>query len=108
MPIIDKLRQPEYTGENRCTPCTAVNVAIATAGGTLVAKAKSPVLGTAAFGVSLGTIYLRGYLVPGTPNSRSATFRIGFCAGSRRSQHPHRPANPTASIRNTCFSTPAW
>jgi hypothetical protein len=67
MSIIDRLRQPEYTGENRCTPCTAVNVAIVAVAGTLVAKAKSRALGTAAFGVSLGTIYLRGYLVPGTP-----------------------------------------
>ena len=67
MSIVDQLQQSEYTGENRCMPCTAVNVAIAAVGGTLVTKAKSRVLGTAAFGVSLGTIYLRGYLVPGTP-----------------------------------------
>ena len=27
--LADRLRQPEYTGENRCTPCTVVNVVIA-------------------------------------------------------------------------------
>ncbi|WP_336328702.1 hypothetical protein [Halovenus sp. HT40] len=71
----DWLRQPEYTGENRCLPCTVVNTIIATvlagavaAGGRLLAE---PVVGVAAgtgvLAVSLGAIYFRGYLVPGTP-----------------------------------------
>lgn len=67
MSSIDQLRQQEYTGENRCTPCTVVNVAIAAAGGALITKTKSRLLGTTAFAASLGIIYLRGYLVPGTP-----------------------------------------
>lgn len=67
MSLLDRLRQPEYIGENRCTPCTAVNVAIAAAGSTLVTKLTSRRLGSTAFASSLGMIYLRGYLVPGTP-----------------------------------------
>ncbi|MDY6774988.1 MAG: hypothetical protein SV253_02745 [Halobacteria archaeon] len=60
------LRQPEYTGENRCIPCTLVNVVIATAVSTAIAYF-SVVAGGAVFVVSLAAVYLRGYLVPGTP-----------------------------------------
>jgi len=73
--VIARFRQPEYTGENRCLPCTAVNTVIAvlvsavvTIGGTLLVR---PVVGIAAglvtLGLSLLAIYVRGYLVPGTP-----------------------------------------
>lgn len=69
------LRRPEYTGENRCLPCTAVNVVLAALGSGAVAavgaRAGRPTVGLAAGGVafalSLAAIYLRGYLVPGTP-----------------------------------------
>jgi hypothetical protein len=67
MSFIDWLRQPEYTGENRCIPCTSVNIAIAAAGSALAAKLTSRRFGSMAFISSLGIIYLRGYLVPGTP-----------------------------------------
>jgi hypothetical protein len=63
---VHRLRQPEYTGENRCTPCTVVNLAIAAAVSGLVALA-SPPAAVAVFAVSVAAIYLRGYLVPGTP-----------------------------------------
>lgn len=67
MSVIERFRQPEHVGENRCVPCTAVNIVIAAASSTLAAKAKSRRLGSTLFIISLGTIYLRGYLVPGTP-----------------------------------------
>ena len=63
---VDKLRNPEYTGENRCFPCTLVNLAVATASSVVVA-ALAPLVGVFLFCVSLLVIYLRGYLVPGTP-----------------------------------------
>lgn len=72
----DRLRKPEYTGENRCIPCTLVNTALAVLlaggvaavaaagnGGTTVAGG----LGAGVLVVSLGSIYFRGYLVPYTP-----------------------------------------
>jgi len=73
--VLDRLRQPEYTGENRCLPCTVVNVAIAWSGsllvGTWLAVVVDPPL---AVGVATGlllaglaAVWLRGYLVPGTP-----------------------------------------
>jgi hypothetical protein len=66
MSTINQFRKPEYTGKNRCTPCTAVNIGIAFVASALAAFA-SPVLGVGIFALSLATIYLRGYLVPGTP-----------------------------------------
>jgi hypothetical protein len=81
MSVVDRtlgaIRQPEYTGENRCWPCTGANVAIAVVlagvvgGAALVAGGTATTLGLAGAGAlfvaSLGAIWLRGYLVPGTP-----------------------------------------
>lgn len=79
MPVtasLDRFKRPEYTGENRCVPCTIVNVAIAivlgggVAAGTgwfLAAPFIGAVSGTSIIVVSLVVIYLRGFLVPGTP-----------------------------------------
>lgn len=66
LPVLDRFREPAYTGANRCVPCTVVNVVIAVlvSGGVGVLFAPA---GVAVFGVSLLLIYLRGYLVPETP-----------------------------------------
>lgn len=61
------LRRPEYTGENRCLPCTVVNLLLAGLGGVVLGLATRPVAGVLAFGVGGLLIYLRGYLVPWTP-----------------------------------------
>ena len=37
MDVLDTFRQPEYTGDNRCIPCTVVNVAIAAVLAALIA-----------------------------------------------------------------------
>jgi hypothetical protein len=60
------LKDPEYTGENRCRPCTAVNLLIA-AGASAVAWVLTPLAAVAVAAASLSAIYLKGYLVPGTP-----------------------------------------
>lgn len=64
---LDRFRKPAYTGENRCLPCTGVNVAIGAAAAAVLAVVATPAVGAAAFVVSLAAIWLRGYLVPGTP-----------------------------------------
>lgn len=66
MEPLSALRQPEYTGENRCAPCTVVNLLLAALLAGPVAVV-SPPLGATAFAGGLLAIYLRGYLVPGTP-----------------------------------------
>ena len=64
---LNRFRRPEYTGENRCLPCTVVNVGIAALGAAAATLIGGPALGAAGFGAALGAIWLRGYLVPGTP-----------------------------------------
>lgn len=63
---VDRLRRPEYTGENRCLPCSVVNLVIAAVAGVALAVL-NPVAGVVVFVLSVLVIYLRGYLVPGTP-----------------------------------------
>lgn len=72
--ILDRFRQPEYIGPNRCMPCTIVNLGIAgmLAGLTVVVAGPLGVPGSIAvagvvFVGCAAVIYLRGYLVPGTP-----------------------------------------
>lgn len=64
---LDAVRRPEYTGENRCIPCTAVNSVIAVALAAVAWVYVAPALGIAVLAVSASAIALRGYLVPGTP-----------------------------------------
>lgn len=73
--VVSRLRRPEYVAENRCVPCTVANLGIAALGGVAVAAAtwsaaSAPVgvtAGAAVFVVCAAVVYLRGYLVPGTP-----------------------------------------
>jgi hypothetical protein len=71
-----RLRRPEYTGENRCVPCTLANTAIALVLAAVVGYGWLALVGGLAVAGSLGVavllvsalaIWLRGYLVPGTP-----------------------------------------
>lgn len=64
--VLDRARQPEYTGQNRCIPCTIVNVVLTLIAGSMLVVL-SPILGMVGITVGLCTIYLRGYVVPGTP-----------------------------------------
>lgn len=59
-------RRPEYTGENRCMPCTAVNLVLTAAISGAVALVSPPAAAVVAV-LSVLSIYYRGYLVPGTP-----------------------------------------
>jgi hypothetical protein len=63
----DRLRRPEYTGENRCLPCTVVNVCLTLVAAAVVTVGLTPLGGLLVLTGGLGAIYFRGYLVPGTP-----------------------------------------
>lgn len=65
--VVTRFRRPEYTGDNRCVPCTIVNACLAAVGAVVLAALTSPRFGAAALAVAGYTIYLRGYLIPGTP-----------------------------------------
>lgn len=64
--LLDRLARPEYTGRDRCLPCTVLNlVIVGVAAIVLGRKRRALGLLTAAVGVTL--VAIRGYVVPGTP-----------------------------------------
>jgi|AntDeeMetageno50_2_1112565.scaffolds.fasta_scaffold00069_15 hypothetical protein len=65
--LLGRLRQPSYTGSNRCRRCTVVNAALAVVLATAVARRLSRAVGALVLSVAALLIYLRGYLLPGTP-----------------------------------------
>ncbi|MFW5956702.1 MAG: hypothetical protein ACOCQY_04795 [Halorhabdus sp.] len=80
---LEQYRRPEYTGSNRCLPCTVVNGLIAvvianTTGVTLLALEYDPttatLLAVGVLGVAGVQIWIRGYLIPGTPRLTSRYF----------------------------------
>lgn len=73
---IERYRRPEYTGSNRCLACTlansvlAVTVANAVFAFAIALGYRPTVAGGVAFavlGLAAVQIWLRGYLIPGTP-----------------------------------------
>lgn len=64
---VDAVRRPEYTGENRCTPCTIVNLSLVAVASVAVAAVVDPFVAAVVAGLGLLLIYARGYVVPGTP-----------------------------------------
>ncbi|WP_416840974.1 hypothetical protein [Haloferax sp. DFSO52] len=66
MSVIDSLKRPEHTGENRCVPCTVVNAAIVALAGLALGVLWLPA-GFVVLAIGALLVYLRGYVVPGTP-----------------------------------------
>ena len=64
--VRSRLRRPEYTGENRCWPCTAVNAVVVVVVSALVGLV-SPLVGLVTLLVGAALVALRGYVVPYTP-----------------------------------------
>ena len=63
---LGSIADPEHTGENRCLPCTLVNaVGVAVAAALLSRRRRS--LGLLVAAVGAAAVWLRGYVVPGTP-----------------------------------------
>jgi len=67
MDIFGTLRNPAQTGERRCVPCTIVNLAVLWVLVNVIVLFGPAVVALPVFAVGLGTIWLRGYLVPYTP-----------------------------------------
>ncbi|WP_049970172.1 hypothetical protein [Haladaptatus cibarius] len=82
--MLERLRKSEYTGENRCWPCTVLNtilLLLACAVITVFPKTRTRRLGLAsALGLVGGfAIALRGYFIPGTPHvAPRLAERLGF------------------------------
>ncbi|MFC6976339.1 hypothetical protein ACFQL1_19305 [Halomicroarcula sp. GCM10025709] len=63
----DSLRAETHTGENRCWPCTIVNLALLGVLTLFLAVRKRRLVAAGVATLGVGVIYLRGYLVPYTP-----------------------------------------
>lgn len=111
--IADRIRQPEYTGENRCMPCTFVNsiIAVVLAGVLWFGAAQyglaeyAPLVGLGSLVVFAGAIYFRGYLVPGTPELTKRYFPrwlLGLFGKTHEHshQHDHEPSIEPEEILN--------
>lgn len=66
MSPLDALRRPAYTGENRCWPCAAVNLLLVAVVAAIAGSLRAPLASVVLLGGGL-LVYLRGYVVPGTP-----------------------------------------
>jgi hypothetical protein len=89
---LDRVRQPEYVGENRCFPCTATNLVIAVVVTAALAWLSVPL--AVAFAVlALAAIWLRGYLVPRTPELTKRYFPDWVLARFDKQSQPE-PVEP--------------
>jgi hypothetical protein len=64
--VFRRFRKPEYTGKNRCLPCTVLNTGIAIVVSVAVALVSIPAA-VIVFAACIVVITFWGYLVPGTP-----------------------------------------
>jgi hypothetical protein len=103
-------KRSEYTGVNRCLPCTAVNVVLAAVfatGGTVIAAIINVtagfLVGALIFGGSLLVIYFNGYLVPGTPALTKRYLPRWLLAvfGKDAPRRSDGPFDPEAELRAT-------
>lgn len=79
-----------YTGENRCMPCTAVNLGIAGVIAVLTALVWLP-LGIGVLLLSVTLIATQGYLVPGTPTLTKRYAPAWFLALFGKADTPDLP-----------------
>lgn len=100
---LDRYKNQSYTGENRCLPCTVVNVVLAAALGLGLGVVAPPV-GAAAFLVGLGSIYFRGYLVPGTPELTKRYFPDWLLAKFDKVDEPPVDTGPGPSAKQAAGS----
>lgn len=94
-----RLRRPAYTGANRCLPCTVVNlllVAVAALGVSLLA----PVAALAVAGLGAAAVWLRGYVVPGTPELTERYLPARVLAWFGKASDPPEPpeGNPVEKL----------
>ncbi|ELY57908.1 hypothetical protein [Natronococcus jeotgali] len=85
--LLEWIRRPEYTGSNRCCPCTITNGALVAAAVAALALARRRLLAAAVGAVGLASIGARGYVVPYTP-------RFAPQLAAALSLDPHDPDEP--------------
>lgn len=90
-----RLREPRYTGENRCRPCTPLNVAVVALSGAAPAVVRGTLSALPVVVAGLVAVGLRGYSLPGTP-------RVGSRRpGPVRSRFGGHDPDPAADLPST-------
>lgn len=67
MALFERLRNDDYTGAERCWPCTLVNLAAVGVLALLLRVRGRSLAGAAVATIGVAVVYLRGYLFPATP-----------------------------------------
>lgn len=67
MDLLRRLKEPAYTGENRCWPCTVVNTILVGAAAAWLYRQERTLASLAAATIGAALISIRGYVVPYTP-----------------------------------------
>lgn len=88
------LRRPEYTGANRCWPCTLANLGLLVAVSVTIGLVR-PAAAVAVAVLGCGVIWSRGYLVPYTPSFAPRMLAL-LPVGGRRSGHGRSTLDPRA------------
>ncbi|MFW5977754.1 MAG: hypothetical protein ACOCP2_00775 [Halohasta sp.] len=65
--LIESLRDPGYTGDRRCWPCTVVNAVLVGLAALVIGRRWRRLAGMLVLGIGGLLIALRGYVVPYTP-----------------------------------------
>ncbi len=65
--LLERIRRPEYTGENRCWPCTLTNALVLGLLVVAVARRRSRLEATLLGALGATALHYRGYVVPYTP-----------------------------------------
>ncbi|SMO57545.1 hypothetical protein [Halorubrum cibi] len=108
LPTASAIRRPAHTGENRCWPCTTVNVAIVAIAAAALTAVGSPAIGGTVALAGLALVWLRGYVVPGTPRfaprlvapipgSEAVFHGVGTSGGMEAAGGPDAPGETDAA-----------
>ncbi|WP_132059935.1 hypothetical protein [Halorussus amylolyticus] len=94
--LLDRLRNPAYTGEGRCWPCTVANAIFLLLACAGISRRRSRASAAALGLVGAAVITLRGYLVPYTP--RFAPRLAARLPGDPFEVAHSKPTPPTATL----------
>lgn len=89
--VVGRVRQDAYTGENRCWPCTVLNLGLLGIAGAIVSVTVSAEASVAVLLVGVAAIWLRGYLVPYTPSLTGRILPLLPGTASPRRERPDAP-----------------
>lgn len=96
--LLERVRRPEYTGENRCWPCTLTNALLLGLLMVAVARRRNRLEATLLGALGATALHYRGYVVPYTPKfAPQLVQRLPF--GSLLFGHDEQPPSDSLADR---------